>query len=182
MSDTALDAECTTTTAVSARTMPKQKRGESKQDYQTPPEFLQAVRNRLKIHNFTWDLAATDANKVSPGYYGPGSRHGEDALACDWSGVHDWKWLNPPYADIKPWVEKAAIESAEGAQIAMLIPASVGANWWSDYVINDAYQLFLNGRLTFVGCDTPYPKDCALLLYTPFIRSGNAIWTWKDYI
>lgn len=89
-------------------------------------------------------------------------------------------WLNPPYANIEPWVQKCAEESKRGAHIACLVPASVGANWWRDWVVNDSYQLFLNGRLKFVGCTDYYPKDCALLLYTPFIRSGSAIWNWRE--
>lgn len=160
--------------------MPQQKPGRSKQDYQTPPEFLTAVKNRLHIGDFDWDLAATDENKVCPCHHGPGSVFGEDALRVAWRHDDGWMWLNPPYADIKPWVQKAASESQQGAHIAMLVPASVGANWWKAHVVNESYQLFLNGRIKFIGALDYYPKDCALLLYTPFIRSGNAIWSWND--
>lgn len=160
-------------------TVPKQKPGRSKQDWQTPPEFLKAVKSRLKINEFTWDLAASEANKVSSCYHGPGSPFGEDSLLARWAQCVEWMWLNPPYGDIRPWVEKAAMESEDGAHIAMLVPASTGANWWRDHVVNDAYILFLNGRITFVGANAPYPKDTALLLYTPFIRSGSAVWDWR---
>jgi DNA (cytosine-5)-methyltransferase 1 len=164
--------------------MPPQTPGQSKQDYQTPNEFMHAARKRLHIPYFGWDLAASKDNAQAEKYF----TEAQNSLAQSWSSLYynaampEWLWLNPPYANIKPWVEKAAIESANGAHIAMLIPASVGANWWSDYVEHNSYQLFLNGRITFMGCTTPYPKDCALLLYTPFIRSGNAVWTWPDYV
>jgi phage N-6-adenine-methyltransferase len=170
------------------RSMPIQKPGKSKQNYQTPPEFLEAVKTRLNISNFAWDLASEPHNCVSP--YG-GFTEKTNALVQDWvtvCGVYDshlgtydgWLWLNPPYADIGPWVEKAAQESLKGAHIAMLIPASVGANWWRDHVVSNSYQLHLNGRLKFVGAKDYYPKDCSLLLFTPFIRSGSAVWDWKN--
>jgi len=156
--------------------MPVQKPGLSKQDYQTPKEFLAAVRLRLRIPFFDCDLAADKDNRKSPVYFYDEST---DALKQHWRGLGDWLWLNPPYNNITPWVKKAGEESLGGAKIAVLIPASVGANWWRDYVENSCYQLFLNGRITFEGCTTPYPKDCALLLYTPYIRSGNCVWDWK---
>jgi len=162
------------------RVVPKQQPGKSKQDYQTPPEFLEAVKARLQIKDFGWDLAASDENCVSPyGYYDEATN---SLTAADWQSKTPetlWQWLNPPYADIKPWVKKCAEESLKGAHIACLVPASTGANWWKEHVTNDAYVLFLNGRITFVGATAPYPKDCALLLYTPFIRKGSDIWTWK---
>jgi len=158
--------------------MPKQKPGKSKQDYHTPPEFIQAVKNKLRIQDFTVDLAADEHNSVGLGYFDLPM----NSLEQSWRQLSGWNWLNPPFDKITPWVQKAAMESLYGAHIAMLVPASVGSNWWNDYVTRNSYQLFLNGRITFQGCVTPYPKDCALLLYTPMIRSGNATWTWKNYV
>ena len=171
--------------------MPAQKPGSSKQDYQTPPEFLSAVKRRLGIPDFHYDLAASAENSVVR--YASGNvvqeayfSEDDDALSVNWAECYDgeedtkWMYLNPPYADITPWVQKCAEESARGAHIACLVPASTGSNWWRDWVQNHAYILFLNGRITFVGADGPYPKDCALLLYTPFIRSGSAVWNWRE--
>lgn len=154
--------------------MPEQKPGLSKQDYQTPVEFIKAVKRRLYIHDFCCDLAASASNRQAEKWWA----EEDNSLLQSWD-EEGWNWLNPPYANIKEWVEKAHFESLNGAHIAMLIPASVGANWWAEYVEDSCYQLFLNGRITFVGCTTPYPKDCSLLLYTPFIRSGNAVWDWR---
>ena len=161
--------------------MPTQKPGSSKQDYQTPPEFLAAVRRRLGIYGFIHDLAASSENAVCSSF----SDEDTNALTQDWTTFrmiddsHCWCWLNPPYADISPWVQKCAEESAKGAHIACLVPASTGANWFKSYVYNKAYTIFLNGRITFVGASGPYPKDCMLLLYTPYIRGGFDVWTWN---
>lgn len=158
-------------------TMPRQKPGRSKQDYCTPPELLAAVKARLCIGSFDMDVAASVENAVCANYYDELM----DALGpCQWKVTDGgWVWCNPPFKDIKPWVDKAAWEAYNGANVAMLVPASVGANWWVQYVEPCAYQVFLNGRITFVGQPTPYPKDCALLLYTPWGFTGHEIWPWR---
>lgn len=162
-------------------TMPKQKPGKSKQDYCTPTEFLDAVKNRLMIPEFSWDLAADAENTVSPfGHFDEAT----NALQQSWVGglglPYTWLWLNPPYSDISPWVQKCAEESAKGAHIAVLVPASVGSNWWRDYVHGQAHVIFLNDRIQFVGAEWVYPKDLALLLFTPFCKGGYEVWKWKQ--
>lgn len=162
-------------------TMPKQKPGRSEQVVCTPPEFLQAVRKRLHIEDFDWDLAADEANSVVH-TIGAWKRHyneNDDSLVQSWQQGRGWNWCNPPYADIEPWVRKAWIEADKGAQTAMLVPASVGSNWWRDHVSTRAYINHLNGRLTFVGHKSPYPKDLALLLYTPWGFWGTETWNWR---
>ena len=160
-------------------TMPQQKPGKSRQDYGTPPELLEAVKKRLHIREFAIDLAASYENSVASQFY-----HEQDSALEEDNGwvFNGWCWLNPPYSNIAPWVEKAAKEAQHGTQIAVLIPASVGANWWRDWVEPYSYQSFLNGRLTFVGETTPYPKDCALLLYHPWQFTGHEIWNWRGYV
>lgn len=159
---------------------PKQKPGRSKQDYWTPPEFLDAVRKTLGVHEFDVDLAADDGNAIALEYF---TAQNSAFDAQTWRFASGWNWLNPPYSAIGPWVERAYLEARDNrAKTAVLIPASVGANWWRDWVHNKALVLFLNGRLTFVGCTAPYPKDCALLLYDPFlVREGMTyydVWSW----
>lgn len=158
--------------------MPIQKPGRSKQDYQTPPEFIAALKKHLHIAEFGWDLAASEENTVASHFI----TKERDSLNSNvnWHAGSDWGFCNPPYANIRPWVQKAYTESLKGAQIAMLVPASVGANWWSTFVHDAAYALFLNGRLTFVGETAPYPKDMAILLYTRWTAGGNTCWRWRD--
>jgi phage N-6-adenine-methyltransferase len=167
-----------------ARKVPIQKPGHSKQDYTTPKEFLEAVKKRLHISEFAIDLAASAENTVAEVFYTEEDDSLRPELKWDWGG---WAWLNPPFAHIEPWVKKAMIEAHLGAHIAMLVPASVGANWWGNFVEPHAYQVFLNGRLCFIpdwkeqGFGSPplYPKDCALLLYTPWGFLGHEVWNWR---
>ena len=156
--------------------MPLQKPGHSKQDYQTPPEFLKALKNRLSIEDFSIDLAASEENKVTSRFYDEEA----DALRQCWDFT-GWGFCNPPYANLADWTYKAATESSYyGCNIAMLVPASVGSNWWRDYVDGIAHVLFLNGRITFVGAINVYPKDCAVLFYTPIVCGGYEIWAWHQ--
>ena len=145
----------------------------TRQDYPTPPEFIQAVQQRLG-DSLNWDLAASPDNAKASRFF----TESDDALTQKWPSG-GWCWLNPPYANIRPWVQKAWEESRTGVQIVMLIPASVGSNWWMEWVTNKAYITFLNGRITFVGHTTVYPKDCALLLYAPFLEGGSCTWGWR---
>jgi phage N-6-adenine-methyltransferase len=155
---------------------PIQKPHRSKQDYQTPKEFLDAVRCRLGIEDFLLDVAADTKNAVAPMFYDEAT----DGLKQSWNMGNGWTWCNPPYSNISPWVAKAFKETvSNGAKTAMLIPASVGANWWRDYVHEMAHVIFLNGRISFDGI-APYPKDCALLLYTPYTVGGYEVWSWRQ--
>lgn len=159
-------------------TVPRQRPHRSKQNYRTPPEFLAATRRLLDIRQFEIDLAADQTNTVAPAFYDVEI----DALGMLWgSGSPEWSWCNPPYTDISPWVAKAWQERQVGNQMALLLPASVGANWWRDWVHEKALVLFLNGRLAFMP-DKPkwlYPKDCALLLYAESMAPGYDVWSWR---
>jgi phage N-6-adenine-methyltransferase len=166
--------------------MPAQKPGRSKQDYCTPPEFLEALKDRLQIKRFWCDLAATKETAVAEWFY----TEENDALQRCWNSEEcdffipkfsagEWAFCNPPFGNITPWVQKAMLEAENGAHIAMLVPASVGSNWWADFVHDSAYTLFVRPRLTFVGAKDPYPKDIAVLLYQPICFGGYELWKWK---
>jgi phage N-6-adenine-methyltransferase len=155
--------------------MPKQKPGRSKQDYETPDLFIKAVKDRLKIKEFTVDLAADMFNTKAAFFYS----EEDNSLVQDWAQWEgQWCWLNPPFEKIEPWVKKAYEESRLGAQICVLVPSSF-ADWWWDWVEGKAYVVHLHGRLTFKGETTAYPKDCSLLVYTPFGFKGSELWDWK---
>jgi phage N-6-adenine-methyltransferase len=167
---------------------PTQRPYRSKQNYETPRAFLDATIRRLGIANFAWDLAAEPKNAVVSHYYTQWD-NGLDPSVRWAFGRGAWGWLNPEFTHISPWVERAYREAHDnGANTAVLIPASVGANWWRDFVHEKAHVLLLNGRLTFnvngqpvrnaKGQITPYPKDCALLLYSPEYSPCYDVWTW----
>lgn len=150
-------------------------RNESRQDYETPTDFLDAVEARFG--ELEVDLAATDENHKCAQWVTPE----EDSLSIDWverfGSVRCW--LNPPYANIDPWARKCAdyATRARTGRLFFLVPASVGANWYREWVHEKAYVIALNGRLTFVGMITPYPKDCILCVFGAGVR-GFEVWKW----
>lgn len=156
-------------------------RGGSRQDYSTPDDFIRAVERRFGPLAF--DLAASAENKKAPQFFDAAA----DALAQDWSpaalNVADWTrrwcWLNPPFANIEPWARKCAEAKDEGQHILFLVPAAVGSNWWARWVNGEAAVLFLNGRLSFDG-KNPYPKDCALCVYSQQSVPGYSVWDWRS--
>lgn len=154
-------------------TTPAQKRGRSRQDYGTPANFLAAVVERFGPLDV--DLAANENNAKAPCFVPPEV----DSLSIDWTPPEALKmWLNPPFGRIAPWSEKCATTPlCEGARILLLVPASIGASWFSEHVHGRALVLALQPRLTFEGETAPYPKDCILAVYGE--APGFEVWRWK---
>src|SRR5262245_24715580 len=109
--------------------MPQQRPGRSKQDYATPAVFIAAVQRRLGIEAFAIDFAADAVNAKAARYCDSTT----DALRLEWAHLllpGDWAWLNPPFANIEPWARRCAALRQAARQVAFLVPASVGANWF----------------------------------------------------
>lgn len=158
------------------RRMPAQNPGRSRQDYETPPEFVAAVARRFGP--LLVDLAASPTNAKAPAFL----TEGNDSLASPWT---NWStgcaWLNPPFADIAPWAEKCAVHrhafAAGGGRILFLTPASVGSEWFAEHVHRKALVLGIRPRLTFVGAADQYPKDLILSVFGEL--PGFDTWRWK---
>lgn len=163
------------------RRMPRQDRSQSKQDYMTPREFLDAVERRFGP--LVLDLAADETTHVTPRWYGPGGVV-PDALAVDWSRA-DMKptgplWLNPPFANIAPWAERCKIHGRRGATILFLTPASVSSEWFAQHVHGEALVLPIRPRLKFGGMGESYPKDLMLSVFGPYVAPGFKLWKWTE--
>jgi len=148
-------------------------RATSKQDYATPDDFIAAVVARFGPLAF--DLAAHAGNHVTPKYF----TKAQDSFAQDWHKIGGLLWLNPEFSNIAPWAQKCADESSRGAKILFLVPASVGSNWFANYVLPRSWVQFLNGRLMFKGATDPYPKDCLLAAYGFGSPGKCETWKWK---
>ena len=157
------------------RKMPAQSPGSSVQSYGTPRAFIDAVEARFGplLH----DLSASSANTKAPTFYGKA----DDGLAQPWAldFPRGNLWLNPEFAKIAPWAEKCAIEStARQGLVLLLTPASVGSNWFAEWVHRRSMVFALSPRLTFEGETTPYPKDLILSVYGMGLE-GFSCWRWK---
>lgn len=165
-------------------TMPKQKPGKSKQDYSTPKEFLDAVEERFG--KLDVDLACREDNKKAQLEV----TEAQDSLGVDWAEEFNGRtmWLNPPYADIGAWVEKCklSVRGMTSGKIIVLVPASIGANWFEQHVIEKCLVLGVNPRIQFDGTSAPYPKDLMLLVYgfdsDGHRLSGFGIFKWRKNV
>ncbi len=161
----------------------------TKQDYGTPPEFLAAVARRFGPIDV--DLAARADNAVAANFITPE----RDSLTVDWTAPNIYTapsghiilaggerstkvaWLNPPFANIRPWAAKAAACRYLPRWTLMLVPASMGSGWWRDHVLG---QCQADGvpRMKFVGCADVFPKDLAILAFGYGV-AGNGYWDWR---
>lgn len=152
-------------------TAPRDKH-KTKQDVETPEDLFRLLDVEFE---FVRDLAATAENRKCADFITPE----QNSLETPWAKLAGWQWLNPPFADIEPWLEKCVYEARRGAQLVVLVPASVGANWFRHLVEGKAEVRFLNGRVTFVGHVKPYPKDLMLCIYERGRYASMGTWDWR---
>lgn len=142
-------------------------------DRATTPENFDPLMERFR---FSIDVAASAHNTKCPRYFSIEV----DGLEQSWSGER--VWCNPPYSDIRPWIEKAWHEMEEDTPpevIVMLLPANRSEQtWWQELVEpwRDRGGLlrteYLPGRLRFLapGADAIKPNErppfgCVLLIW-----------------
>lgn len=173
---------------------PSIQRGKSSGDIHTPWSFIRAIEaafSPVKV-----DLAASGPQSAKAEVYIPPS---VDSLIQDWDYDYyhkycrerDLMYLNPPYSNITPWARKCAetYEHNEHVEIMLLVPASVGANWFWDWVWSYA-TVYSVGRLVFDNCfdrktgervSTVYPKDLILCHYTNTTPAKTLQrWPWRE--
>jgi phage N-6-adenine-methyltransferase len=147
----------------------------SKQNWRTPLSFLLAVQERFG--GISWDLAASLGEGVVPDErcFSPEL----DSLAQDWKDPRLGKvaWLNPPFADIDPWVKLASECRDLPRWTLVLVPASIGTRWYEKHVLGKA-MVFGVGRMKFIGSEQQYPKDLMLIAYGYGV-SGHGFFDWK---
>lgn len=95
---------------------------------QTPRWLFEAFNSQ---YHYVLDAAALHESALLPRYYTPE----QDSLSIDWSAdLSDYDaptvWLNPPYSDILPWVEKAHEQQQKGVGTTLLVPHDNRTQWW----------------------------------------------------
>ena len=145
-------------------------------DRATTSEVFGPLHERF---GFTVDVAAAAHNAKLERFYSID----DDGLAQSWSDEH--VWCNPPYSNIRPWVEKAWAEMQRAPDlpsllIVMLLPANrTEQRWWQELVEpalrakHPAFHCeFLPGRIRFlrkgqseIGPNERPPFGCCLLIW-----------------
>ena len=131
--------------------------------------------------NFTIDVAAAAHNTKCERFYDIE----QDGLAQSWAGER--VWCNPPWSNIRPWVERASWPHLHHAElVVMLLPSNrTEQGWWQEFVepFRDGRcpswcsrrvvrTEFLPGRMRFIkagqteiGPNERPPSGCVLLIW-----------------
>lgn len=114
----------------------------------TPPYLFEYAKSRFG--DFDLDVcAAHDSFKCKP-YY----TIDDNSLVRSWAKLN---WCNPPYSNIRPWVEKAILEANLGSHTVMLLPADFSTQWFKLVWDFSSDILMINKRIKFLGA-TGSPK------------------------
>ncbi|WP_025740901.1 DNA N-6-adenine-methyltransferase [Salinivibrio socompensis] len=175
---------------------------------QTPPWLFHAFDAEF---HYDLDAAALDESALCERYYTPKI----DGLAQDWSKELAFNgvprvWINPPFSNILPWIEKAKEQRERGVLTTLLVPHENRAEWWpydtaseirdivGYYVTRhyksgkqkgEEYQKWVSGGISFIDAKTgqqmPHElnKPMCLIVFNPF-HTGPTIYkpVRKDFL
>jgi len=77
----------------------------------------------------------------------PDDRSGYDGLLASWEGER--VFCNPPYSQVRGWIEKCHTESVSCGCVVALVPARTDTGWFHDYCLCASEVRFIRGRLRF---------------------------------
>lgn len=121
-------------------------------EWGTPLMFFNQLNDEF---GFTLDPCATPENRKCEKFF----TKEEDGLTKDWAG--EKVFVNPPYSDIKRWVEKCYQESDKpNTKVVMLIPSRTDTRWFHDFIYKKSEVRFVKGRLKFGSAkfNAPFPS------------------------
>lgn len=162
------------------------------ENWRTPPDLLQAIRDRdLGGYDFDCDFAASAESAVCARFFGPDHEFPEFRDGLAWPmplllGLRGIGWLNPPFCrgdkatnkpafPLEPWLMRAVrmTESPYSWTMYVLVPARTDTAWWWEWVWPYAAEIrLIPGRIRFLDPATLKPRagapfPSALLVYRP---------------
>ena len=87
-----------------------------------------------------------------------------NGLLREWNGPC---FVNPPYSDIEPWMEKAMLESQQGKTVVLLVPSRTCTKWWHNFAMRASEIRFIRGRLKFGNAKTNAPFPSCVVIFKP---------------
>ena len=126
--------------------------GES-DEWATPPDFVRPIADAIG----GFDLDPSSGAEESPIARRTIGKQ-ENGLKFDWFGN---VWLNPPYSDIGPWLQKAIHEvRQEGVNtVVALVKGDTSTDWFQKYGTKAEYICWVGKRLNFGGgSNAPFPS------------------------
>lgn len=97
------------------------------------------------IYDFHVDLCADIDNRKCRNFYGVNN----NSLIQGWFRNVGVGFCNPPYSNIKPWIEKAIMEADKGFTTVMLIPTPNGESHYNEIFLRATSITFITGRIAF---------------------------------
>lgn len=117
-------------------------------EWYTPPHIIELARSVLGEIDLD-PASCEEANRIvrAKQFY---SKE-QDGLTQSWDA--GTLWLNPPYGDMAPWMQKLIESVASGTTKAALCLTNncTDTAWWQAMVERSSCVLFLRGRLRFWG-------------------------------
>ncbi len=84
-------------------------------------------------------------------------------------------FVNPPYSNPRPWIEKAITEAREGKTVVMLLRSDTSTEWFHELVLPWAEIRWLKGRLKFTKDRAPFPVFLAIFRKGTTCLSGKPL-------
>lgn len=143
--------------------------GRASDEWVTPRDLFYALDREFA---FDLDAAATGETARLPAWLGPASPLARDALAVRWVDYGRRIFVNPPYSQLRAFVEKAHEAMTDGGLVVVLIPARTDTRAWHTYLWDSVQHdwrpgvrgRFLPGRLRFGGATAGAPFPSAVIV------------------
>jgi phage N-6-adenine-methyltransferase len=128
-------------------------------DYWATPLWLFEYA-KSRYGHFDLDVCAVQESAKCESYYTPE----DNSLVQPWAYLN---WCNPPYSNITPWVQKAALETNLGNRTIMLLPSDFSTQWFKLVWDVSSEILIFNKRIQFIGAKGSPPFGSFLCFITP---------------
>lgn len=125
-------------------------------EWETPQDFYDELN---KEFCFNLDPCSTHDNAKCERHF----TKTENGLLQSWGGYN--VFCNPPYSELKLWIEKAYKERNNANCVVMLIPARTDTIAFHKYIYNKAEIRFIKGRLKFGGSKNAAPFASMVVIY-----------------
>jgi phage N-6-adenine-methyltransferase len=157
---------------------------------QTPEWFIESLCDLLGIEYFELDVCALEKTKKAATCYSLSER-GENCLELDWDL---WNWLNPPFSNVLPFLEKAVEQCETGYRnTAAIMPNNPETGYvryakeWADMIIEMPFRIkYLrpNGSMFLdkKGKEQSPQFSCLVAIFTPLgLKKKSTSFMYHDF-
>lgn len=124
--------------------------GKVNDDVETPPDLLKPLNAE-----FNFDFDPCPIRRAE----------GFDGLVADWGKRN---YVNPPFSNIMPWVEKATKELQKGNLSVVLIPCRPSTKYWHEFIFPYAKEIrFFRRGIKFKGYKSTLNIPICVAIFDP---------------